>query len=297
MDGVDGRPIAGTEGASSPFFSPDGQWLGFFAGGKLKKLPLRGGAAVNLADVTNPTGGAWIDDHTIVFASFLSTLLRVPVDGGTPQPLTRFEPGETAHVWPRPLPGGKVVLFSTASTRMSAIAVQRIDTGARHDIMQTPGPGAPDYVGPGYVIYRQAGNLMAASFDTERNRTGAPIAAVPDVLQYSVSPTGSLAYVSGKRPAAPQAQLVWVSRDGTEQSVGAPPRLYNQPRLSPDGRRIAVDVVESITQVWLYHLTRDPFSRFTFEGDNRHAVWSPDGNTAGVHVEPRRREAHFLEAR
>ena len=278
MDGVDARPIAGTEGASSPFFSPDGQWLGFFAGGKLKKLPLRGGAAVNLADVTNPTGGAWIDDHTIVFASFLSTLLRVPADGGTPQPLTRFEPGETAHVSPRPLPGGKVVLFSTASTRMSAIAVQRIDTGARHDIMQTPGPGAPGYVGPGYVIYRQAGNLMAASFDTERNRTGAPIAAVPDVLQYSVSPTGSLAYVSGKPPAALQAQLVWVSRDGTEQSVGAPPRLYNQPRLSPDGRRIAVDVIESSTQVWLYNLTRDTFSRFTFDGDNRHAVWAPDGN-------------------
>ena len=192
--------------------------------------------------------------------------------------LTRFEPGETAHVSPRPLPGGKVVLFSTASTRMSAIAVQRIDTGARHDIMQTPGPGAPGYVGPGYVIYRQAGNLMAASFDTERNRTGAPIAAVPDVLQYSVSETGSLAYVSGKPPAAPQAQLVWVSRDGTEQSVGAPPRLYNQPRLSPDGRRVAVDVIESSTQVWLYDLTRDTFSRFTFDGDNRHAVWAPDGN-------------------
>ena len=277
MDGVDARPVAGTEGASSPFFSPDSQWLGFFAGGSLKKLPLRGGAAVNLADVTNPTGGAWIDEHTIVFASYLSTLLRVSDTGGTPQSLTRFEPGETAHLSPRPLPGGKRVLFSTASTRMSAIAVQRIDTGARHDIVQTPESGAPDYIGPGYVIYAQAGNLMAASFDTERNRTGAPIAAVPDVLQYSVSATGSLAYVAGKPPAAPQARLVWVSRDGTAQSLGAPPRYYNQPRLSPDGRRVAVDVIESSMQVWLYDLTRDIFSRFTFDGDNRHAVWSPDG--------------------
>jgi Tol biopolymer transport system component len=92
-----------------------------------------------------------------------------------------------------------------------------------------------------------------------------------------VSATGSLVYAAGKPPAAPQARLVWVSRDGTEQSVGAPPRLYNQPRLSPDGRRVAVDVIESTTQVWLYDLTRDTFSPFTFEGDNRHAVWAPDG--------------------
>jgi serine/threonine protein kinase/Tol biopolymer transport system component len=285
MDGVDAKPIAGSEGASSPFFSPDGQWLGFFAGGRLKKLPLRGGAAVDLADVSNPTGAAWIDEHTIVFASYLSTLLRVSDDGGTPQPLTRFEPGETSHVSPRPLPGGKMVLFSTASTRTSAIAVQRLDSGARHDIIQTPTPGAPDYVGPGYVVYAQAGNLMAATFDAERNRTGAPIAAVPDVLQYSVSATGSLVYVAGKPPAAAQERLVWVSRDGTEQSVGAPPRDYNQPRLSPDGRRVAVDVIERSTadviesrmQVWLYDLTRESFSPFTFDGSNRHAVWAPDG--------------------
>jgi serine/threonine-protein kinase len=277
MDGVDARPIAGTEGASSPFFSPDGQWLGFFAGGSLKKLPLRGGAAVSLADVTNPTGGAWIDDHTIVFASYLSTLLRVSEDGGTPQPLTRFEPGETAHMSPRPLPTGKMVLFSTASTRMGGIAVQRIDSGARHDIIKTPEPGAPGYVGPGYVIYAQAGDLMAASFDTERNRTGAPVAAVPEVLQYSVSATGSLVYVAGKPSVARLARLVWVSRGGTEQSVGAPPRSYNQPRLSPDGRRVAVDVIENSMQVWLYDFARDIFSPFTFDGDNRHAVWAPDG--------------------
>jgi Tol biopolymer transport system component len=279
MDAVDARPIAGTEGASSPFFSPDGQWLAFFAGGSLKKIPLRGGAAVSLADVTNPRGGAWIDEHTIVFAAYQSTLLRVSDDGGTPQPVSRFEPGETAHMSPHSLPGGKAVLFSTASTRMGAIAVQRIDTGTRHDLIQTPGEGAPDYLGSGYVIYAQAGNLMAASFDTERNRTGAPIAAVPDVLQYSVSASGSLVYVSGKPPAAPQTRLVWVSRDGTEQSVGAPARIYNQPRVSPDGRRVAVDVIESTNsmQVWLYDLARDTFSRFTFDGVNRHAVWAPDG--------------------
>jgi Tol biopolymer transport system component len=129
------------------------------------------------------------------------------------------------------------------------------------------------------VVYAQAGNLMAASFDTEWNRKGAPIAAVPDVLQYSVSATGSLVYVSGKPPAAPQTRLVWVSRDGTEQAVGAPARIYNQPRVSPDGRRVAVDVIESTNsmQVWLYDLARDTFSRFTFDGVSRHAVWAPDG--------------------
>ena len=279
MDGVDARPIAGTEGASDPFFSPDGQWLGFFAGGSLKKVPLKGGLAERLADITNPRGGAWIDEHTIIFASYLSTLLRVSDDGGTPQPVTRFEPGETGHMSPRPLPGGKAVLFSTASTRMGAIAVQRIDTGMRQDLAQTQGDGAPDYLGSGYLTYAQAGNLMVAPFDSGRNRTGTAITAVPNVLQYSVSATGSLAYVSGRPPAAPETRLVWVSRNGTEQSVGAPPRFYNQPRLSPDGRRIAVDVIEAADrmQVWLYDLARDTFSRFTFDGINRHAVWAPDG--------------------
>ena len=279
MDGVDARPIAGTEGASSPFFSPDGQWLGFFAGGSLKKIPLRGGAAVSLADVTNPKGGAWIDEHTIVFASYLSTLLRVSDDGGTPQPVTRFEPGETGHMSPRPLPGGKAVLFSTASTRVGAIAVQRIDTGVRRELIQTPDEAAPDYLGSGYLVYAQAGNLVVAPFDTGRSQTGTAIATIPNVLQYSVSATGSLVYASGVPRPSPEMRLVWVSRTGTEQVLGAPPRMYNQPRLSPDGRRVAVDVIESAgrMQVWLYELARDTLSRFTFDGINRHAVWAPDG--------------------
>jgi Tol biopolymer transport system component len=279
MDGVEARPIAGTEGASSPFFSPDGLWLGFFAGGSLKKVALKGGPAESLADVTNPQGGAWIDEHTIVFASYLSTLLRVSDHGGTPQPVTRFEPGETAHISPRPLPGGEAMLFSTASTRMGAIAVQRIDTGVRHDLIQTPGEGAPDYLGSGYLIYAQAGNLIVAPVDTGWSRTGTAIATVPNVLQYSVSASGSLVYVAGKPPTFLETRLMWVSRNGTEQSVDAPPRFYNQPRLSPDGRRVAVDVLERAgrMQVWLYDLARDTLSRFTFDGVNRHAVWAPDG--------------------
>jgi hypothetical protein len=279
MDGFDARPIAGTEGASSPFFSPDGLWLGFFADGSLRKVALGGGAAESLADVTNPGGGAWIDEHTIVFASYMSTLLRVSDHGGTPQPITRFEPGEIGHLSPRALPGGKALLFSTASMRMGAIAVQRIDTGVRQDLMQTPEEEAPGYLEAGYLIYAQGGNLIAAPFDIDRSRTGAAIATVPNVLQYSVAATGSLVYVSGTAPVSLEARLVWVSRNGTEQLIGAPPRIYNQPRLSPDGRGVAVDVVESADrmQVWLYDLARDTFSRFTFDGVNRHAVWAPDG--------------------
>ena len=124
---------------------------------------------------------------------------------------------------------------------------------------------------------------MAVPFDLERLEVrGEAVPVVQGVLQfaaqYSLSATGSLAYVSGT-PQARQSELVWVTRNGTEHPLGAPARSYNQPRLSPDGRRVAVDVIEKAQdmQVWLYDLTRDTFAPFTFQGLNRHAVWTPDG--------------------
>jgi eukaryotic-like serine/threonine-protein kinase len=289
MDSSNARPMKGTEGAVAPFFSPDGRWMGFFAGGKLKKISVRGGVAQILTDVVNPSGATWGSEHTIVVAPYSSVLQQVSDEGGAPQPLTRFEAGETTHTWPEFLPGSKAVLFTALSAGPPAIAIQPIGAGERRNLIQGQGEGMARYAPSGHLIYAQAGNLVAVPFDIKRLEvTGDAVPIVQGVLQspdsgaaqYSVSATGSLVYVPGNpQSATPLSRLVWVSRDGREQPLDAPARSYNQPRLSPDGGRVAVDVVENLEQmqVWLYDLARGTLAPFTFEGVNRHAVWMPDG--------------------
>ena len=288
MDSTEARPVPGTEGASDPFFSPDGEWLGFFVGGKLSKISVKGGVAQTLAGVASYTFGAsWSSRGMIAFSPYSSVLQQVSDAGGTPQPLTRFEAGETIHMWPEFLPAGKAVLFSAISAGPTAIAVQQIGSGGRRDLIRGQPGNMPRFAPPEYLIYAQADNLMAVPFDLERLEVkGSAVPVVQGVLpsgssgaaQYAVSDTGTLVYVSGQSQA-PESRLVWVSRHGTEQNLGAPPRIYNQPRLSPDGRRVAVDVIQRTEdmQVWLYDVSRDTFAPFTFEGVNRHAIWTPDG--------------------
>ena len=290
MNGGDARPIPGTEGATDPFFSPDGQWLGFFAGNELKKISVRGGVARTLTSAVGGAfsrGASWVSEGTIIFAPYSSVLQRVSDAGDAPRPLTRLETGETLHMWPQALPGGKAVLFTGFSDSATAIAVQPIGTGERRNLIHAEPGDMPSYAPSGHLIYALAGRLMAAPFDLERLEVrGEAVPVVQGVLQfasaeaaqYSLSATGSLAYVSGT-PQASRSELVWVTRNGTEHPLGAPARSYNQPRLSPDGRRVAVDVIEKAQdmQVWLYDLTRDTFAPFTFQGLNRHAVWTPDG--------------------
>jgi serine/threonine-protein kinase len=288
MDTGEIKVAPGTEKGVTPFFSADSQWLGFFADGKLKKVSVRGGAPQVLADVgvTN-LGASWSSDQMIAFTPYSSALHEVPDSGGTPKPLTRFETGETNHMWPEFLPGSKAILFGVFSAAPTGIAVQRVDSGERRDLIRGQEAYMPRYAPSGQLIYAQGGNLMAAPFDLDRLETkGGSIPVVANVLQsssdgdaqYSISDNGSLAYVSGVTGDL-QSRLVWVSRNGSEQVLGAPPHNYNQPRLSPDGRRVAVDVVESTEnmQVWLYDIPRDTFAPFTFEGVNRHAIWTHDG--------------------
>jgi len=287
MDSVESRPIPGTQGARNPFFSPDGQWLGFFAGQTLKKVSLKGGVVETVTDVSGfDSGAAWTSDHTIIFAPYSSVLQEVPDTGGAPRPLSRFEKGETQHAWPWPLRSNSV-LFSAFSAGPTAIAVQQ-SGGERRNLVRGPAGEAPKYVPSGHVVYAQAGTLMAVPFDSARVQvTGDAVPVVQGVLQsstgrgaaqYSVSATGSLVYAPGRLQTA-QTRLVFVDRTGTEHVLGTPARVYNQPRLSPDGRRIAVDVVENSgkMQVWLYDLVRDTLIPFTFDSVNRHALWTPDG--------------------
>jgi eukaryotic-like serine/threonine-protein kinase len=288
MDSLDAKPIPDTEGAIEPFFSPDGQWLGFFAGQKLKKVSISGGAALNLANVAVPGGASWGSQGTIIFpASANSVIQQVSDSGGTVQPLTRFEKETLSQRWPEFLPGGKALLFAAGPTAITftnaQVAVQSVGTGQQRNLIQG---GMPRYAPSGHLVYAQGGSLMAMPFDSQRLAvTGAAVPMVEGVLQspvtgaaqYSISASGSLVYVSGGVQAT-QLRLVWVNRNGAEQPLAAPAHAYVFPRLSPDGRRVAVGITESESQIWLYDLSRDTLTRFTFEGNyNPVPVWTPDG--------------------
>ncbi|MFY9530270.1 MAG: hypothetical protein WAR24_15275 [Candidatus Acidiferrales bacterium] len=259
MDSLESKPIPGTEGGVSPFFSPDGQWLGFFAGGTLKKVSVSGGAALTLGNVGSPLGASWGSQGMIAFApTVVSPLLQIPDAGGAPQPLTRLAKGDVTQRWPEFLPGSKAVLFAAAPSGITfgnaQVAVQSAGTGERRNLI--PAGTHPRYAPSGHLVYVQGGSLVAVPFDPQRlDVTGTAVPVVEGVLQspatgaaqYSFSAPGSLVYVPGGVQSA-QSRLVWVSRNGAEQPLAAPARAYMFPRLSPDGRRVAVTITEQENQ-------------------------------------------------
>jgi serine/threonine-protein kinase len=283
MGGLDPRAVSGTEGAFAPFFSRDGQWLGFFAQGKLKKVPIGGGTALVLADAASPRGAAWSGSGTIVFAPINAGVLQqVPDSGGSSQPLTQFEGGDALHRWPAFLEDGNTVLFTAGTGSKWHLAAQSLDTGERRNLVEGATMGR--YAPSGHLVYPQAGTgtLMAVPFDPERLEvTGAAVPVVENVSQdvtrrialYSISANGTLAYVP-RSPQRTQSRLVWVSRTGVEQPLGAPPRAYRVARISRDGRRITAAIDGDI---WLYDLARQTLTRTTFEAWNDQPVWTPDG--------------------
>jgi Tol biopolymer transport system component len=289
LDSLESRPVPGTEGAISPFFSPDSQWLGFFADGKLKKIQVNGGVAQVLSDAVLPRGASWGSNGIIAFApSGGSVLQQIHGDGGTPQALTHLEPGEPSHRWPEFLPGGKAVIFTTGQTlanwMKAEIAVELVGTGQRKELLK--GATQPRYAHSGHLIYAEGANLMAVPFDPRSLAlTGSAVPVVEGVreststgaTQFSISPTGSLVYTPGIAQAD-QRRMVWVTREGVEQPLASPAHAYRGVRLSPDGRLAATAVDELETQVWQYDLTRETLTRLTFQGSiGSNPVWTPDG--------------------
>ncbi len=284
LSSLEARPMPGTEGGFAPFFSPDGQWLGFFQGGALRKISVSGGAAVTLAQTGgSPRGATWDSQGKILFTPATATpLLQVSDAGGVSKPLTPLNQGEATQRWPVALPDGKAVLYASGTIGAGSLNIvsQLIEAGKRRDLAQ--GGSSPQYARSGHLLFAQGDTLMAVPFDPERLETrGSAVPVVEGVAhsgdgaaQYSVSNSGSLVYVSGGVTSV-QRKLLWVSRNGTEQVLGAPAQTYGYPRLSPDGRRVALETED---QIWLYDLSRDTLTRFTFEGTNNQSpVWTPDG--------------------
>ena len=288
MDSMEARAVSGGEDATRPFFSPDSQWLGFFAAGKLRKAAVTGGSALNLADAVGGNGASWSGRGTIMFSNAGSlSLQEISDNGGTPQPRIRASAGETFVRWPEILPGGTTVLFSSGTMNTDPrISAYDVEKDQRRALVE--GATFPRYFASGHLIYSAGENLMAVPFDPVRvQTTGRAVPVLDDVLrsyltgvpQYAISATGSLAYVPGGvfQTAAP-GRLTWVTRNGTEQPISAEMRTYESPRLSPDGRRLAITIVANDSQIWIQDLSRDTQTKFTFEGNsNRRPVWTPDG--------------------
>jgi len=288
LDSQQARPIAGTEGAfCTPFFSPDGQWIGFLADGKLKKASLNGSAVVALADMPGISGASWEIEEAIILSPGPGTrgLQRVPAAGGAPVQVTTLDTasGERAHQWPQVLPGGNTVLFSASvseNLEENRIVAQDLRTGERRILVQ--GGTFPHYVPTGHVVYVQKGILMAVEFDPQTMEVrGSPLQVRENVMesgqgaaQYGVSHLGSFVYVPGG-DLPDQRQLVLVDRTGKEQSLDAPMNAYAHVRLSPDSSRAAVEVDGGARTTWIYDVARKTRTRFFYE-EGTWPLWTPD---------------------
>jgi serine/threonine-protein kinase len=252
LSGSGSAPIAGTEGAVEPFFSPDGRWVGFWADRQLKKVALGGGAPVAIADAPVLRGAHWYASDSIVFVPNLyAAVWRVSASGGKPEQLTTVDAahGERTHRWPEMLPGGRAILFTVGtggSFDDARIVVQSLDTGERRTLVE--GGSNPRYVPTGHVVYTRAGMLTAVPFDASPSRlqvTGPPAKLMDSVMtegsgaaQYAFSASGSFASM----PTVPDAEaaLVWVDRAGNVTRLPGAPGAFGRIALAPDGHRVAI---------------------------------------------------------
>ena len=284
MDQMEAAPIRRTEGAVEPFFSPDGQSVGFWADGQLKRVSLTGGAAVTIGESVEPFGISWGSDDAILFGG-LSGVWRVPASGGTPQLIIPVGDDGDAIPGPQLLPGGEWVLFSLYPTQQ--VMIQSLATGERRVLLEDGGTNAR-YVPTGHLVYVLEGTLLAQPFDIEqRTLTPGPVPLVEGISQLSqipgasaevaLSDNGSLAYVAD-RSASGDRTLALVGRDGQVEPIGVPPAQYLTPRVSPDGGKLVVQTAEDDGNVlWVYDLAGNTqIQQLTFSGDNQRPIWTPD---------------------
>jgi Tol biopolymer transport system component len=293
---VETHVLANTEGASYPFWSPDARSIGFFADGKLKRIEAADGPVQILTDAPFGRGGAWGNEGTIIFAANpTEALARISATGGLPTPITNLPRGAAnfanlSHRWPFFLPDGKHFLYSMADftgLRGEANAIYLGTLDSKEQRRLVPSNSNAAYLPPGYLIFSRNQTLMAQRFDANHLQLiGEPFAVANDTdyvsivarAIFSVSQNGTLVYQTG---SSTSSQLQWFDRSGKQLStIGAPAR-YANPRISPDGRKVAVDIddPESNTAVWLVNLENGVRSRFTFDSSSAEEtpIWSPDG--------------------
>ncbi|MDZ7291179.1 MAG: serine/threonine-protein kinase [candidate division KSB1 bacterium] len=301
LSAMSARELAGTEGASDPFWSPDNRFIAFFANNKLKKIEATGGTPFTICDAPEARGGAWSKADMILFAPTTNgPLYLVPAAGGAATALTKLDTArkEIAHRWPCFLPDGKHFLYfaptsaAGAPGEANAIYVASLDLKVNKLLVRVTSNMAH---ASGYLLFHRSGTLVAQRFDVnnlELEGDAIPIAeqvqyglTMSDLAAFSASQNGILAYLSSARQAG--SRLLIVDRSGKPVRTVGEIGNYMGIRFSPDAQKIAVDIFDSQSRqndIWVYELTRDIKTRLTFSsGSDRFPVWSPDGNRLVFH--------------
>jgi serine/threonine-protein kinase len=293
LDEILGRPVAGAAEIRDPFFSPNGQWIGYMGGGGLAKFPIAGGTRIPIVDdaTLSVRGASWGDDDTIVFgrSEAGAGLFRVSASGGTAVAITTPDAAthEGAHVFPSVLPNGRGVLFTIRADSANPVRVAVLDSQTGKYRTLIPGASNASYVQTGHLVFEFSGSLRVVPFDLATLKVTGDTRPVAERVamtfqgeaNYSVSRSGALAYVPA-RPAPPRS-LVWIDRTGKVTPIsGLSIRPYSTPRLSPDERKIAVSLSDENEDVWIFDLVRGGLTQLTNVPQRDDLpVWAPDSKS------------------
>jgi Tol biopolymer transport system component len=294
IDQLEATEISGTDGASSPFFSFDGQSIGFWSSGQLRKVAVTGGAPVTIAEVRDdPDGPVWGSDNMIRYGH-AGGIMQVSGASGVPETLVAIDEPEAAH-GPQMLPDGESLLFTLRSEgpgtwNSSEVVVQSSVTGER--VVLFTGRDAR-YLSTGHIVYSLDNVLFAVPFDLDTHAVlGGPVPLVENVAQvgstggaaqFSISADGTLILIPTTDVVEEVGgfRLVWLSSSGEQVLTAAPPRSYRRTRISPDGTRIAAQIVDQQTgnrDIWIWRIGQGPLTRLTFSsGFDGNPIWTPDG--------------------
>ena len=294
LDSLHAQPLAGTEGAATPFWSPDSRSIGFFAGGKLKKIEASGGPPLTLCDATTGRGGTWNQEGVILFTpTVASPILRVSAVGGTATPVTALDTSknESSHRWPYFLPDGRHFLYVAGSSftpkesPTNAILVGSLDSKESKVLFHAH---ANAIYASGHVLFLRQNTLMAQPFDTKRLDLTGEAFPIADPVQedegrfhvtFSTSENGVLTFVEGVSGA--DRQLIWVDRSGKKLGEVQGADAYGDPQISPDGKKVSFTLGSSGSDIWIYDIARGVKTRLTFASAsaqaNQGGIWSPDG--------------------